>query len=173
MDLYRPTRRDRTGRPYPARRREPRHIWSFSPWGLPSCPAHAEHWWALTLNAEAPIPREGGPTFSSLPVEALAKADLAQTTTSAVSLSVALSMAPPSPVMLLPVRKHGALCCPDFPPSPPCSGKNDGAMRGMSMNSLHRSVSPSAGHCFLNHFTLSPFRKSPLHAERGFRGEAS
>jgi len=27
---------------------EPRYTWSFSPWGLPSCPAHTGHWWALT-----------------------------------------------------------------------------------------------------------------------------
>ncbi len=37
---------------------------------------------------------------------------------SAVSLSAALSVTPPSPVMFLPVRKHGALRCPDFPPLP-------------------------------------------------------
>ena len=65
------------------------------------------------------------PTFSSLPPSCDGLA---------VSLSAALSMAPPSPVVPLPVRKHGALCCPDFPPSPPCGGKNGGAMRGMSMN---------------------------------------
>lgn len=65
------------------------------------------------------------PTFSSLPPSCDG---------SAVSLSAALSMAPPSPVVPLPVRKHGALCCPDFPPSPPCGEKNGGAMRGMSMN---------------------------------------
>ncbi len=44
-------------------------------------------------------------TFSSLP--ALRRA---------VSLSVALSVTRPFPNALLPVRKHGALCCPDFPP---------------------------------------------------------
>lgn len=49
-------------------------------------------------------------------------------------LSVALSVTPPSPAAPLPVRKHGALCCPDFPPSPPCGGKSGGAMRGMSRN---------------------------------------
>ena len=65
------------------------------------------------------------PTFSSLPPSF---------DSSAVSLSVALSMAPPSPVVPLPVRKHGALCCPDFPPSPPCGGKNGGAMRRISRN---------------------------------------
>ncbi len=35
---------------------------------------------------------------------------------SAVSLSAALSVAVPFPVRPLPVRKHAALCCPDFPP---------------------------------------------------------
>ena len=74
------------------------------------------------------LPRSHGtlvgsyPTFSSLPPPCGG---------SAVSLSVALSIAPPSPAALLPVRKHGALCCPDFPPSPPCGGKNGGAVRRM------------------------------------------
>src|SRR5690606_24864898 len=45
---------------------------------------------------------------------------------SAVSLSAALSVTPPSPMVPLPVRKHGALRCPDFPPSP--CGKSGGAM---------------------------------------------
>ena len=49
------------------------------------------------------------PTFSSLPPPCGG---------SAVSLSAALSMASPSPVIPLPVRKHDALCCPDFPPFP-------------------------------------------------------
>ncbi len=49
-------------------------------------------------------------------------------------LSAALSVTPPSPAAPLPVRKHGALCCPDFPPFPPCGGKSGGAMRGMSRN---------------------------------------
>ena len=35
---------------------------------------------------------------------------------SAVSLSAALSVAVPFPARPLPVRKHAALCCPDFPP---------------------------------------------------------
>ena len=64
------------------------------------------------------------PTFSPLPPPRGG---------SAVSLSAALSVAPPSPVMPLPVRKHGALCCPDFPPSH--YWKSDGAMHRMSMNS--------------------------------------
>ena len=48
------------------------------------------------------------PTFSPLPPPCDG---------SAVSVSAALSVAPPSPVTPLPVRKHGALRCPDFPPS--------------------------------------------------------
>lgn len=52
---------------------------------------------------------------------------------SAVSLSAALSVAPPFPVMPLPVRKHGALRCPDFPPSH--CWKSGGAMHRMSRNS--------------------------------------
>ena len=32
--------------------------------------------------------------------------------------SVALSVTNPSPDWCLPVRKYGALCCPDFPPRP-------------------------------------------------------
>src|SRR5690606_7066693 len=32
--------------------------------------------------------------------------------------SVALAVTVPSPVRTLPVRKYGALCCPDFPLSP-------------------------------------------------------
>ena len=63
------------------------------------------------------IPREGGTTFSPLPPPFDG---------SAVSLSAALSVTPPSPVMFLPVRKHGALRCPDFPPSH--CWKSDGAM---------------------------------------------
>jgi len=68
-------------------------------------PCRQKHWWALTLSAEAPIPREGGPTFSSLP-----------TLRQAVSLSAALSVDHPFPNGPLPVRKHAALHCPDFPP---------------------------------------------------------
>ncbi len=37
--LDRPTRRDRAGHPFPVRKRDPRPIWSFSPWGLP-CRSH-------------------------------------------------------------------------------------------------------------------------------------
>lgn len=33
--------------------------------------------------------------------------------------SVALSVYEPSPAHTLPVRKYGALCCPDFPPPDP------------------------------------------------------
>ena len=55
---------DHAGRAYPALRREFRLIWSFSPWGLPSCPAHTRHWWALT------------PPFHPCLAEALAKAGL-------------------------------------------------------------------------------------------------
>src|SRR5690606_33498149 len=53
-------------------------------------------------------------------------------------LSVALSVAPPFPAALLPVRKYGALCCPDFPPSAPEGAKNGGAMRRMSRNGRGR-----------------------------------
>ena len=53
-------------------------------------------------------------------------------------LSVALSVVRPSPAAPLPVRKHGALCCPDFPPLPPCGGRSGGAMRGMSRNGRPR-----------------------------------
>ena len=49
-----------------------------------------------------------------------------------VSLSAALSITPLFPMMPLPVRKHGALCCPDFP-LPLCSD-NDKAERDISMN---------------------------------------
>ncbi len=52
---------------------------------------------------------------------------------SAVSLSAALSVTPLFPVVSLPVRKHGALRCPDFPPSH--CWKSDGAMHRMSRNS--------------------------------------
>jgi hypothetical protein len=58
-------------------------------------------------------------TFSPLPALRLA-----------VSLSAALSVTPPFPVAPLPVRKHGALSCPDFPPLFFKSG--DGAMHRMS-----------------------------------------
>lgn len=87
------------------------------------------------------LPRSHGalvgsyPTFSSLPRRSLSEGGPSlQLQRSAVSLSVALSVTPPSPAAPLPVRKHGALCCPDFPPSPPCGGKNGGAVRRMSMN---------------------------------------
>lgn len=64
-----------------------------------------------------PIPREGGPTFSSLPRRSLSEGGPSlQLRRSAVSLSAALSMAGPSPSRPLPVRKHAALRCPDFPP---------------------------------------------------------
>ena len=64
----------------------------------------------------------------------------------AVSLSAALSVAPPFPVAPLPVRKHGALCCPDFPPLPPCGEKSGSAMHRMSMNTTakvpHTAAAP-------------------------------
>ena len=40
-------------------------------------------------------------------------------------ISAALSVTPPSPVAPLPVRKHGALRCPDFPPRP-CNAQDLG-----------------------------------------------
>ena len=60
----------------------------------------------FTEMASSLTPSAGSyPAFSPLPRQA-----------GAVSLSVALSVARPSPALPLPVRKHGALCCPDFPP---------------------------------------------------------
>ena len=74
-----------------------------------------KHWWALTLSAEAPIPHVGGPTFSSLPCWRSTKVSLRNITNTAVSLSAALSVDHPFPSSPLPVRKHAALRCPDFP----------------------------------------------------------
>ncbi len=64
-------------------------------------------------------------TFSSLPPHCCG---------SAVSLSAALSVAGPFLVRPLPVRKHGALCCPDFPLRTPCGPRNGGAMHRISRN---------------------------------------
>lgn len=78
----------------------------------------------LLCTPKRTIPREGGPTFSLLPAEALAKEGLAKYFSlrpfglQETSLSAALSVTPPFPVVPLPVRKHGALRCPDFPPEP-------------------------------------------------------
>ena len=93
--------------------------WSFSPWGLPSRRCRHRRWWALT------------PPFHLFPPKWV------------VSLSAALSVAPPFPVIPLPVRKHGTLCCPDFPPSGTCEPKSDRVMHRISKNGIH-GVTPRA-----------------------------
>ena len=69
-------------------------IWSFSPRGLPCRAACAERG-GLLHHRFTLAPTSRGGLFS-----------------------VALSVTSPSPVMPLPVRKRGALRCPDFPPLP-------------------------------------------------------
>ncbi len=68
--------------------------WPCTPWGLPGRPGRPERRWALT------------PPFHPLPCRGRA-------TTLAGMLSVALAVS--RRVDCLPVRKHGALWCSDFP----------------------------------------------------------
>ncbi len=69
------------------------------------------------------------PTFSPLPAFRRA-----------VSLSAALSVARPFPAAPLPVRKHGALRCPDFPLRG-LAARSDGAMHRISMNAFRSPMS--------------------------------
>ncbi len=84
------------------------------------------------------LPRSHGtlvgsyPTFSSLPPPRGG---------SAVSLSAALSMTWPFPASPLPVRKHGALRCPDFPPHP----LRDAAMERCTGNQRTRPPTDDGG----------------------------
>jgi len=89
--LLRPTPRHQTSSPYN------RYTWSFNPSGV-----------RLLLLPAGPV--SSYLTFSPLSAEALAKAGPHQTSGRRL-FSVTLLY----PRGYLPVRKHGALCCPDFP----------------------------------------------------------
>lgn len=68
------------------------------------------------------------PTFSPLPFDWLrAKPEI-----DGRFVSVALSVFLPSPVESLPVRKYGALCCPDFPLSRPRCYRDGTAARRLA-----------------------------------------
>jgi len=75
------------------------YTWPFNPQGLPAIP--------VTRNAVSSYL-----TFSLSPFEALAKPMRSRAVWFSVALSVPDQFLNPD----LPVRKCGALCCPDFPP---------------------------------------------------------
>lgn len=123
MGLDQPTRRDRTGRPLSPCGDAPAYL-AFQPVGFTKLPrshgalvgSYFERRSAYPARRRAHLfiftrrsLGEGGPcqNFSLGPCGL-----------QATSLSAALSITPPSPAAPLPVRKHGALCCPDFPPLP-------------------------------------------------------
>lgn len=125
--LDRPTRRLGAGRSstLPLAEHVGRPIWSFSPWGLPCRSARTERGGLLLHPPKRAMSAcEGGHHPFTLACRLLDIGGL---------LSVALSVARPSPAEPLPVRKHGALCCPDFPPTL-LQRVSDGAVRRMSMN---------------------------------------
>ena len=74
-------------------------VWPCTPWGLPSRASHPARWWALTPPFHpSPVPRRIGAIGWSV-------------------LCCTCRRARRGWQARLPVRKHGALRCPDFPPS--------------------------------------------------------